>query len=196
MNMDKKLIDKVKENGIMKSEEYSPLNSEQTVPYLREESEKWMNSLTDEETRSIMKYTKNSGDPADNKFYDRLNSALRNGDELSENMKKHTDNLSNAISKFNLTHDIECYRSDSKDHYPDLKSGDTFISKGFLSTSAAKSGTLKGKYKTTIQVPKGSKGAYIEKLSKYPGQREFLLDRNTELRILEKTSTNMRVEVI
>lgn len=191
-----KSVDKSEESDIMKSEEYAPLSSAKAVPYLREESEKWTDTLTDEETRSIMKYTKNSGDPADDKFYQRLNAALRNDNELSDNMKKHSDNLSNAISKFNLKHDIECYRSDSKDIYSNYKTGDTFTVKQFISTSATRNGTLKGGFKTTIQIPKGTKGAYIEGLSKYPNQREFLLDKNTEFRILEKTSTSMRVEVI
>ena len=51
-------------------------------------------------------------------------------------------------------------------------------------------------FKMTFFVPKGAKGAYIECISKYPEQREFLLDKKCKLHIVSKQKDNIMVEVI
>ena len=58
------------------------------------------------------------------------------------------------------------------------------------------SGVLKGDYFITFLTPKGSKGAYIELLSKYPKQRELLFDKNLKYRILEICNNEITLEVI
>ena len=191
-----KSIDKSGESVIIESKQFDPLSDHKVVPVMRETADKWIKQLSDKEIISIQKYTKNSGDPKDDKFYDRLNSALRGERTLDDNLKYHSDNISKAISKFKLTDDIICYRSTSKNYFEKYGVGQTFKPNYFLSSAVVKKGALKSDFTTIIQVPKGSKGAYIEQLSKYPKQREFLFDKSCSFKVLEKSKNNMRIEVV
>lgn len=47
-----------------------------------------------------------------------------------------------------------------------------------------------------IYAPKGAKGAYIEKLSKYPKQREFLFDKDCVYRIRSINGNTLEMEVL
>ena len=78
---------------------------------IEEETNEWINRLSPEEIRAIKKYTKNSGDPKDDKFYARLNSMLRGDISEDDTLKYYSDVISGAIAKFELKHDIICYRS-------------------------------------------------------------------------------------
>ena len=166
------------------------------VPVLREDSNEWINRLSSEEIRAIKKYTKNSGDPKDDKFYARLNSMLR-GDILEDDtLKYYSDVISGAIAKFELKHDIICYRSVKHNPVEGMKVGDIYEPKQFISTAVSISGVLKGNYFITFLTPKGSKGAYIEPLSKYPKQRELLFDKNLKYKIIDINGRKIILEVI
>jgi len=56
----------------------------------------------------------------------------------------------------------------------------------FISTSVTRGAALNKMYRILIYVPEGSKGAYIEGLSKFPKQRELLLDKDTVFRVISK----------
>ncbi len=74
---DEKPVAKSAESGIIKADKkFEPLPPEKVVPVLREDSKEWVQKLTSEETRSVKKYTKNIDDPADDKFYARLNAMI------------------------------------------------------------------------------------------------------------------------
>jgi len=45
---------------------------------------------------------------------------------------------------------------------------------------------LKKRFKYVILAPKGTKGAYIENISAFKGQYEFLLDYNCEFKLTAK----------
>ena len=194
--LERKVLDKSRKNDIIETEKFNPLSTSEAVPKMRELSDKWIAIITPEEYYSLSKYTKNSGDADDNKFYKRLNSALRNDSGIDERLKQHSDNISSAISKFELSDDIICYRSTKKNYFSEYKVGDEFSPKYFLSSSVAKNGVLKGNYITEIYASKGSKCAYIEKLSKYPKQREVLFDKSCKFKVLEKDNKRMKIEVI
>ena len=166
------------------------------VPVLREDSNEWIDRLSSEEIRAIKKYTKNSGDPKDDKFYARLNSMLRGDIPEDDTLKYYSDVISGAIAKFELKHDIICYRSVKHNPVEGMKVGDIYEPKQFISTSVSISGVLKGDYFITFLTPKGSKGAYIELLSEYPKQRELLFDKNLKYRILEICNNEITLEVI
>lgn len=193
---DEKSVDKSGKYDIIESEEFNPLSASEAVPKMREMSDKWLKNLTPEEYYSLSKYTKNSGDTDDNKFYKRLNSALRNGSRLNESLKQHSDNISNAINKFELSDDIICYRSTKKNFFSEYEVGDEFSAKYFMSSSVTKNGVLKGDFITEIYAPKGSKCAYLEGLSKYPKQREVIFDKSCKYKVLEKSNKRMKIEVI
>lgn len=71
--------------------------------------------------------------------------------------------------KFELKSDIITYKCDA---YGGTLKGNLA---SLLSTSVAKKGALGGEPNITIIIPKGTKGAYIEALSEFKKQREFLL---------------------
>ena len=190
-------VDKSGGSGIIEKEtDFEPLSADTVVPVLREDSNEWINRLSPEEVRAIKKYTKNSGDPKDDKFYARLNSMLRGDIPEDDTLKYYSDVISGAISKFELKHDIICYRSVKHNPVEGMKVGDIYEPEQFISTAVSISGVLKGDYFITFLTPKGSKGAYIELLSKYPKQRELLFDKNLKYRILEICNNEITLEVI
>lgn len=176
--------------------DFKPLSADTVVPVLREDSNEWIDRLSSEEIRAIKKYTKNSGDPKDDKFYARLNSMLRGDIPEDDTLKYYSDVISGAIAKFELKHDIICYRSVKHNPVEGMKIGDIYEPKQFVSTAVVSSRTLKGDYNIVIIAKKGSKGAYIELLSKYPNQREFLFDKNLKYRILKIRNNKIVLEVI
>ncbi len=176
--------------------DFKPLSADTVVPVLREDSNEWIDRLSSEEIRAIKKYTKNSGDPKDDKFYARLNSMLRGDIPEDDTLKYYSDVISGAIAKFELKHDIICYRSVKHNPVEGMKIGDIYEPKQFVSTAVVSSRTLKGDYNIVIIAKKGSKGAYIELLSKYPNQREFLFDKNLKYRILKIRNNKRVLEVI
>ena len=190
-------VDNSDESDIIEEETvFEPLSADTVVPVLREDSKEWINSLSTEEVRAIKKYTKNSGDPKDDKFYARLNSMLRGDIPEDDTLKYYSDVISGAISKFELKHDIICYRSVNYNPVEGMKVGDIYDPKQFVSSAVTKSGAISGNYNLIIFAKKGSKGAYIELLSKYPNQREFLFDKNLKYSILDIDGTTITLEVI
>ena len=144
----------------------------------------------------MKKYTKNSGDKDDDKFYVRMNSMLRGDIPEDAGLRKHAENISSALKKNKLEHDIICYRSTDHDPVKGLKPGDIYEPKQFLSSSVTKKGTLNKKYQMVIKTPKGSCGAYIEELSKYPKQREFLFDYETKYKFISENNNISVWEVL
>lgn len=190
-------VDNSDESDIIEEEtDFEPLSADTVVPALREDSNEWINRLSSEEIRAIKKYTKNSGDPKDDKFYARLNSMLRGDIPEDDTLKYYSDVISGAIAKFELKHDIICYRSVKHNPVEGMKVGDIYEPKQFISTAVSISGVLKGDYFITFLTPKGSKGAYIEPLSKYPKQRELLFDKNLKYKIIDINGRKIILEVI
>jgi len=193
--LEKRLTNERK-SGIIKSRGFVALNNDKVVPELRKEANKWILSLSEEEIRAIKKYTKNSGDPKDDKFYARLNAMLRGAIPSNSNLVYYSELISSAVSKFDLEHDIICYRSIDINAYIGYNVGDIFVDPQFISTSVVKSGTLNNPVKVKIYVPKGSNGAYIEPLSKFPKQREFLIDKQSVFKIITLTDDFVELEMI
>ena len=190
-------VDNSDESDIIEEKtDFEPLPADTVVPVLREDSNEWIDRLSSEEIRAIKKYTKNSGDPKDDKFYARLNSMLRGDIPEDDTLKYYSDVISGAIAKFELKHDIICYRSVNYNPVEGMKVGDVYEPKQFVSSAVTKSGAISGNYNLIIFAKKGSKGAYIELLSKYPNQREFLFDKNLKYSILDIDGTIITLEVI
>lgn len=190
-------VDNSDESDIIEEEtDFEPLPADTVVPVLREDSNEWIDRLSSEEIRAIKKYTKNSGDPKDDKFYARLNSMIRGDIPEDDTLKYYSDVISGAIAKFELKHDIICYRSVKHNPVEGMKVGDIYEPKQFISTAVVASRALKGDYDIIIIAKKGSTGAYIELLSKYPKQREFLFDRNLKYKVLKISDNEMTLEVV
>lgn len=199
-NVNNQSIDISEEGGIIEEteepNEFAPLPSEKVVPILREDSRDWIANLSSEETRAVKKYTKNSGDPKNNKFFSRLNAMLRGDTPQNDNLNYYSGVISSAIAKFKLNHDIICYRAVDDNPVAGKNVGDVYRPGQFISSSVSMAGAVNKKYFLTILAPKGSRGAYIELLSEYPKQREFLFDKDVEYNILAINGNNIILEAI
>ena len=95
-----------------------------------------------------------------------------------------------------MNHDVICYRNMDVNPYKDFEVGDLFVEDQFVSTSVVKSAALNKPYQVVLYVPKGARCAYVESLSKYPKQRELLLDKGCRYRVLSKKENIIELEVI
>lgn len=162
---------------------YEPLESSKVVNTLRNDSKLWINDLTDDEIKAINKYTFNGVDPDGKRLFEKINGYLEGryepvNSEEKEVINKIIYNIKNGLLKNTLTHDIIVYRYDK-----DVKNIGGQINR-FLSTSVTKRGVLGGKPNGAIIIPKGTIGAYIEKLAHddFKNQREFLLNGGFSLK--------------
>lgn len=160
----------------------NPIPSDKVVDILRKDSKKWVEKLTDDEKRSINKYTFNGDVKNELKLYDKLNKFLSfkySPVDLKEKemLLRYFSNINNGLLKNNLDKDLIVYRKDLTPHKLSGK-----VNK-FLSTSVTQKGVIGGKPNVAIIVPKGAKGAYIEELSDevFKKQREFLF--STEIKL-------------
>ena len=199
-NVNNQSIDNITESGIIEeteeTREFNPLPAERVVPVLRKESDEWVDSLSEDEITAIKKYTFNIGDPQNDKFFSRLNAMLRGDIPQNSRLKYYSDVISNAISRFELKHDIICYRAIDFDPYSEYEVGAIFTDPQFTSTSVVKSRALKKPFKVKINVPKGSTGAYIENISRKPEQREFIIDKDSLFRVVAKSTNFIELEMI
>jgi len=64
-----------------------------------------------------------------------------------------------------------------------LKPGDEFTDKGFVSTSLVSWEAFKERVNVRITIPKGSRAAYLEDLTENKGEFEMLLARGSTFRV-------------
>lgn len=175
---------------------FHALPHDQVVNISRKDSEEWVKLLTDKQIMLIRKYTYNSGDKKPNRFFERLNAMLRGDIAEDKKLREYADIISEALRKNKVRHDLLCYRNIEFNPYANYEVGKVFVEEQFISTSIVESAALNKSFKMIFLVPQGSRGAYIESISKYPEQREFLLDKKCKLRIVSKQKDNILVEVI
>lgn len=169
---------------------------EKVVNLLRDESQEWIDNLSGKEKHAIEKYTFNSGDKKPNRFFERLNAMLRGDLPEDKKLREYADTISGALKRNKLKHDIIAYRNLDIDLYSVFEVGDIITENQFISTSVVKGAALSKKYEIIIYAPKGSRGAYIEKISKYPKQRELLLDKDVIFRVISKQQNLIELKVI
>lgn len=168
----------------------------QVVNLLRKESDVWINTLTNDERRAIRKYTYNSGDKAPNRFFERLNAMLRGDLPEDKKLRGYADTISGALKKNRLKNDVICYRRVNANPIEGYEHGDVIHLDQFISTSIIPKGVLKGEYEITIYAPKGTRGAYIERLSAFKNQRELLLDKDCLYRVISSEGNKIELEVL
>ena len=189
-------VDKSQKSDIIKKKGFDAVDRDKVVNILRKDSAEWIKLLLPEEIRALEKYTLNWGDTRETNFFMRLNAMLRGDLRKDDVLLYYANHISNAISKFDLKHDIICYRSLKTDIYNDKKVGDYITEKQFISTTVVKSRALNYPFLATIKVPEGSNGAYIENISHLPNQREFLLNTDLAYKVLSKTDDSIEMEVV
>lgn len=175
---------------------FRALPKEKVVDVLREDSKEWIENLSEDEKYAIQKYTYNSGDKKPNRFFERLNAMLRGDLPEDKKLRIYADIISGALNKSRIKRDVIAYRNLDVDLYSGFEVNDLVIEEQFISTSVSKRAALEKPYKVVIYIPKGSRGAYIEDISKYPKQRELLLDKGTIFRVISKKENVIQLQVI
>ena len=188
------------ESDIMSVEEWfdknKPLSTANAVPALRKQSIQWISYLSSEEKRAITKYSNNPGDKGEEKFYHRLNAMLRGEIPIDAMLQYYADNITNALRKFKMQSSIICYRGVNDNPLKGLSIGEIYVPKQYLSTSVTPKGALNKKFKMMILASPGTDGAYIEMLSEYPNQREFLFNDSCKYVIVKQEDDFAILEVI
>lgn len=171
---------------------YDPLPDDKVVNTLRKDSDKWIQTLSDDEIKAIRKYTYNGKDKDGLRLFEKINGYLENRyDPINENEEeiilRNAYNIEQGLLKNKLKHDIILYR---KENFPDGLNGE--VNK-FLSTSVTKRGVLEKSPNVAIIAPKGSNGAYVEQLadSRFKKQREFLLNKDNSFKMIYNDNNAM-----
>lgn len=159
--------------------------------------DEWTDKMSNAEQKGVIDYT--------SYHYREINRYLRaknmNSGEMPS-VEKTIKNATKGISKFTLEHDMYVYRRSSSDLLSELglsftsgqdanafaKEVQAFIGskvsdRGFVSTSV-RNINWSGAVRYEIQVPKGTSCAYVDHISANNGERELLLNRNTEFKIV------------
>lgn len=172
------------------------------MSHFQGEVDRWRDKMSANEEEAVATYTGSS--------YQEINDYLRN-DKYGTGDDKYYEQLirqcDNGLKKFRLNENIEVHRrstddllrslnvrmSDFIDDWGDLdktayvneiktRVGSLVHDKAFMSTSTQRD-TWSGSVHYIIRVPRGSSGAYVEHISRNAGEREFLLNRGTRLRV-------------
>lgn len=145
---------------------------------LRQYTERIWATLTKEERIALTKYTQT---------YSYLNEPLRGisyyGARVSEEFEHDLPILTRAIEKFAMPQNtvvrrgVSNFTIDSLGYdLGNLKKGDVFVDKGFLSTAVHRHKGFSESYNLVIVVPKGAKGVYAEPFSHYTDYHKFDYD--------------------
>ncbi len=153
----------------------------------------WAKGLTKDEAWSIDAYQGGG--------YQIINGELRAGtplDKMPGKTAQVVTNLDSALAKGATPHDMTTYRGVRGDHADELikraNAGGEFKDPSYLSTSVqekqAKGFARNPEYTRAVlvlDVPKGSHGAYLDASSNGGGEAEFLLPRNTTVKLSSAT---------
>ncbi|MBO7287306.1 MAG: hypothetical protein J6U85_03645 [Bacteroidales bacterium] len=148
---------------------------------LRSQTEEIWATLSDEEKRILTKYTQT---------YSYLNEPLR-GLPYYGSYTPNADHihdlpiLTSVLDKFKMQQNTVVRRGVNDYAIKELgynlsnvKAGDIFVDKGFLSTAVHRERGFHMTYELIIYVPKGAKGFYVEPLSHYTDQLKFDYETN------------------
>ena len=163
--------------------------------FFGDELVRWEYMRSAEELKAIREYTENNSS-AINAYLRGKN--IRRADK--ENIQKQISLISSAIADFNLKRNILVYRIEEKE----FNKSETFELKGFTSTSINRrmlAINFDDCVQYQIEVPRGKgRGAYICNQSKYKNEYEFLLQRNTKVKVIRKLTdgefTMIRLRVV
>lgn len=155
--------------------------------------DKWNNELSEKEREGIRKYTGSN--------YVEMNSALRNNRYETSYEKKTIDDCTAGLEKWRIAEDVVTYRGMggassfsawtgidvndlSKKSVQDALIGTRLTEKGFMSTGVSTGSAWSG-IRLKVYIPAGSKGMYVDPISKNSGEMELLLQRNSTFEVKE-----------
>ena len=162
-----------------------------------------LDQLTKAERAAVSDYTGSA--------FGAINSVLRNEGFNPEsfpnsNITKQVNAIDSALQRGTLQEGAILYRGFSANNITSalesgqLKPGMLITDTGFMSTSARHEEAFGGTIQLRIFAPPGTKGLYVEPISHFKGEREFILPRNTTVAVrgIHKAGShwNLDVEVI
>lgn len=126
-----------------------------------------------------------------------MNAMLRGvyNKQDSEKLRQYAEVIAQAIKKHPLEQNIICYRGMDENLVEGLMAETIFTIDQFVSTSVVESKALRKRFRYVIYAPIGTNGAYIEELSFFPRQREFLINKNVKYKFLSIEGAEIRLEV-
>ena len=150
---------------------------------MRKWCDDWLQKITEEEERGVRIYTGGT--------YQSMNAYLRGlktAEDVGQRIVKYVDWCASALEKANTPRDMIVRRGDNYNMLKDLGvdfskgnleniKGSLVESKAFLSTSPDPRGGFDKDIEYVIKIPKGSQGMYVDSISQYEGEKEFLLNR-------------------
>lgn len=174
-------------------DEFENVPEDREAEFFGQELTDWERELNNnpEQFNSLYNYT--------GSFYKAANSYLRKTKKSDyagyspTDLKARIKEIDTALSKFDLKNNIMVYRG-STNHLiggaktvDDVKKivGSVVRDKGFMSTSTRKSSAFSDDVHYEIKVPKGKdRGAYVGGVSHFGHEKEFLLNRGTQFKVL------------
>jgi hypothetical protein len=156
-----------------------------------------MGMLTPEEAAAVRLY---SG-PA----YRRINESLRGEQDMDDSVRSIIAALDGAISKSTLSMPLTLYRGidgDGASYIRDqgLRVGSVLSEVGFMSTSLSPSAAgifsifPPGGFLLKVHAPTGSLALDMTDFSLFPAEQEFLLPRDTRLRVIAYDPSSRTIE--
>lgn len=153
--------------------------------------DKWLKGLSEQERAALYDYTDSLYQPLNRHFY--------NGgtiDDLSGWLKSSATQMDKALSRAVISRDTVLYRGvdcpylmklfDKFSDNPKKMVGLPYTPNAYISTSVNATGYFSGKEVTVkIYAKQGDKGGYLNTFSKFGGEDEILLPRNTTMKILD-----------
>jgi hypothetical protein len=117
-----------------------------------------------------------------------LNEHLHNNLPLDDKQKEFVKSFDSVLNNHSAPDDMVVYTGTNSNHANIIRGNGVVNHPGYLSTSlshnsARSFANQKGGDIVKIHIPKGHPGLYVSHLSNYEGEREFVLPRNTKLKI-------------
>jgi len=181
--------------------QWVPLTNDE-IAALQRRSDEVFSKFPDFVKNSFVYYTDYTKDG-----YVRINKALLGVEKMTLEIARHVRRLDYGISQFVVDEDILVFSGDNARHYSNWKPEDVKPIVLYKSTSVTRRNAEwyfndvreRGGDPIIIEyrIPKGSKGIYIgdNTYHKRP-EGEFLLGRNTRVRVLFKSVDQMVLEIV
>lgn len=164
--------------------------------------DRWNQMLTDAERLGIERYT--------GSWYSEMNTDLREGLVSSESIRKLIDGATSGLAKWQTPHDMVTFRGANLHWTANLlggteaqmsdaaflrsRIGKIVTDKGFMSSGTHKDSSWYADVNYTIFARKGTKGMYVDPISRNKGEYEFLFNRDTEFKVhMIRTDSSGRI---
>lgn len=144
------------------------------LPEAQKDTNDWWDTLSSAEQASWNKYT-GAG-------YTEINRALRGLDQMTSIIRKHADNLNGSMVK--VDESFTAWRGGTYD-VGLFKKGGKFHAENFTSTAVNTGGGFGGNVRFEITISKGTKGRFVGKKSRHPGENEFLVESGIDYRVTD-----------